>query len=360
VLILKLNTLCIQSESLACSCRTQKKDVEFIRRLEKDLRACQCEPWIDEIEIRHGKPWLDEIFSSGIPSCEVLLCYITENSINSSMVKQEIDARLLERLQNDRVTLLLYVNTEESRSKLRLDLQRLQAPQLNDDNYSVMLPRVVSEIWRSYAEHSAAAAAQSEKVKRLEAEIRVKDLESNAAQNIFSASEGTEFSTIWTRLDREAELRITVVKKASRSVGGMPVIGEETVPTDENSTHAEFHLRIGSLFRSAVATEKFQPSKYAVRAAIERDALLLMQLKESEFEITFDIPVDFEVELLRYGLVERQPVPSESSDSRFALTSMFRETFRVVFTAKFDRFLFWIDHNFGQWDPLKPVVRTRQ
>src|SRR5207247_3200204 len=60
-----------------------KKDVDFIRKLDFDLRAAQCDPWLDEIELRSGQPWLDQIFSSGIPSCEIVLCYIIANYIDS-------------------------------------------------------------------------------------------------------------------------------------------------------------------------------------------------------------------------------------------------------------------------------------
>jgi hypothetical protein len=167
-----------------------------------------------------------------------------------------------------------------------------------------------------------------------------------------------EFSTIWTRIDREAVIRVAAVKKAPRNVGGLPVIGEETESTVENTTHAEFHLQLGSLFRSAIANQKFQPSGSAIQKAIKRDVLFLMQLKEAEFEIQYNLPIDFEVELLRYGLVERQAIPPQSSADR--LVSMIGAKFRVVFTSKFDRFLFWIEHNFGQWDSLNLVVRPRE
>lgn len=335
-----------------------KRDIEFIRRLESDLRACQCEPWIDEIEIRHGKPWLDEIFASGIPSCEILLCYVTENSLESTMVQQEIDVRLLERLQNDRVTLLLYVNSSESRSKLRLDLQRLQIPMLNSENYTAMLPSVVAAIWQSYTEHFAAGAVQSERVKRLEAEIKIRELEASSSKDIFTTSEAAEFSAIWARLDREVSIGVGVVKKESRVVGGMGVIGERTESNLENTTHQDFSINVGGVFLAAVVPQKFQPSHSIIHDTIERDVLQILNLSVEKFEANFDLPVDFDGELLRYGLVERQPVPSEIGNSLLALT--IRPNFRVVFTSKFDRFAFWIDHNFGAGAVKRPIARLRQ
>ena len=335
-----------------------KKDIEFIRRLESDLRSCQCEPWIDEIEIRHGKPWLDEIFAAGIPSCEVLLCYITADSVESNMVKQEIDARLLERLQNDRVTLLLYVDSDDSRSRLRLDLQRLQAPVLNAANYSVMLPRVVAAVWRSYAEHFAIVAAQSEKVKRLEAEIRVKELESNLSKDIFTTREVSEFSIAWARINSEVDLQASLTKKELRAIGGMPVLGERTNPTPENTIQANFYLHIGNLFRSTVANQKFQPTSSLIYDAVLHDVFVLLNFKEADYQIELKLPIDFESELLRFGFVERQPMPPVSNEKQYA--SMFRPKFRVVFTSKFDRFVYWIERSFGQWEKGKSVVRARE
>ena len=332
-----------------------KKDVDFIRRLDADLRSCQCDTWIDEIEIRHGRPWLDEIFSAGIPSCEVVLCYVTENSVESNMVRQEIDARLLERLQNDRVALLLYLSTGELRPRLRLDLQRLQAPVLNDSNYSVMLPRIVAEIWRSYAELSAASAAQSERVKRLEAELRIKELESSAADSVFSASENTEFTAIWSRIDRDVDLSVDVVRKSKAVIGGLSEIGAETESTKGNTTHVKFALKLGCLFRSAIATQKFQPSATAVREVVSREVLFHLQLQAQDYEAKFQMPVDIDTDLLKFGLVERQATQPNPSASRIA--SMMHVPFRVVFTAKFDRFLFWLEHNFGAWDSLSTALR---
>lgn len=173
-----------------------KKDVDFINRLDADLRGAQCETWIDDIELRPGQPWLDQIFGSGIPSCEIVLCYYTENSAKSAVFMQELDARLIERLHNSRVTLLLYVSRAELRSKLRLDLQRLQVPEINEENYSFAFPRLVAEIWRSYAESLVQAATDSERVKRLEAELRIKELERDASTGIFTIAESSEFRAI--------------------------------------------------------------------------------------------------------------------------------------------------------------------
>jgi TIR domain len=335
-----------------------KKDVEFIRRLEADLRACQCDPWIDEVELRHGQPWLEQIFSSGIPSCDVVLCYITENSIESEMVRQEIDARLVERLRSSRVTLLLYVAKTELRQRLRLDLQRLQVPELNADNYAKVFPRVVAEIWRSFSDSVAASAVQSERVRRLEAELRVKELESSAAATVFSKSEDAEFANVWSRIDREIRLdaRLTSIK-SSKPAEDQPDTATDSGEQLESTQDGVFWLKLSSLFRASIAEQKFQLSSYDVRQKINDDIRFLLKPTSSNYQVAIDMPVDVETEMLRYGFVERQPTPSPRERSAIAF---FHEPFRLVFTPKFDRFGFWLEYTHGPWEPLSLVVRIHE
>jgi hypothetical protein len=335
-----------------------KRDVEFIRRLEADLRACQCDPWIDEIELRHGQPWLEQVFSSGIPSCEVVLCYITENSIESEMVRQEIDARLLERLSSSRVTLLPYVAKAELRKTLRLDLQRLQILELNDDNYAKVFPRVVAEIWRSFSDFAAASAVQSERVKRLEAELRVKELESNAVATIFSKSEDAEFTTIWSRIDREVRLDVRLTQ--ARSIKPAEGHAEEAANSEkqpESALDGVFWLKLSALFRASIAEQKFQLSSFDARQTVEDTIKLHWMATSSDYQAAFKMPVDIETEMLRYGFVERQPTPPPRERG---IATLIHRPFRLVFTPKFDRFVFWIEYTHGPWDPLSLVVRRQE
>ena len=330
-----------------------KKDVEFIRKLDLDLRTAQCDPWLDEIELRSGQPWLDQIFSSGIPSCEIVLCYITANSIESAVFKQEMDARLLERLQNARVSLLLYVASPDLRSKLRLDIQRLQMPELNGGNYVELFPRIVAEIWRSYAESVVLSAVEAERVKRLEAELRIKELESNATATVFTASENAEFTIIWSRLDRKVQATAEVRRKANaQTASGKSEEAPETSAARKVANYS-FVLDAGHLFRVCVLSQKFQPSSYEVNDRIRRDALLHLGLNTSEFDASIDMPLDVDEALLRYGFVQRQYAPSNASDQ---IVLMMQDPFKLMFTSKFDRFGFWIEHNFGASEPLVSVV----
>ena len=66
------------------------------------------------------------------------------------------------------------------------------------------------------------------------------------------------------------------------------------------------------------------------------------------------MPFNVDEALLRYGFVQRQYVPSNASDTK--IVRMMQSPFKLMFTSKFDRFGFWIEHNFGASEPLVSVV----
>lgn len=127
-----------------------KSDISFVQQLYDDLRHCQIDPWLDSEEIRHGQPWLDAIFESGIPTCDCVLVYLSTASIESPMVKKEIDASIIQKLRDNRVAFLPYICDSALRRLLRVDIQTIQIPEWNTANYSILLPRVVAEIWHSF------------------------------------------------------------------------------------------------------------------------------------------------------------------------------------------------------------------
>ena len=186
-----------------------KKDTEFIDILCKDLRLCQIEPWLDSEEIRQGQPWLDAIFESGIPTCDAILVYLTESSIGSPVVKKEIDASIIKKLKDSHVAFLPYVSQDILRDKLRVDIQTLQTPEWNKQNYAEMLPRVVAEIWHSYLDRVVLSVASQEKVRRLEAENELEKLKKTGIEGIFDARELADFEFIWNQFDRHDVMSIS-------------------------------------------------------------------------------------------------------------------------------------------------------
>lgn len=55
------------------------KDKPFIKRLAADLKMCKVGTWLDSEEIRDGKSFIDAIFLDGIPRCNSVIIYLTEN-----------------------------------------------------------------------------------------------------------------------------------------------------------------------------------------------------------------------------------------------------------------------------------------
>jgi len=141
-----------------------KKDVDFINPLAEDLRSCQIEPWLDSEDIRHGEPWLDAIFESGIPTCDCIIVYLTENSIDSPMVKKEIDTSILQKLKDNHIGFIPYVSFAPLREKLRPDIQALQTLEWNAKNYQTLLPRVVAEIWRYFLDRTVKSSISGKKI----------------------------------------------------------------------------------------------------------------------------------------------------------------------------------------------------
>lgn len=272
---------------------------------------------------------------------------------------QELDARLIERLHNARVSLLLYVADSGLRSRLRLDLQRLQVPELNEDNYSSIFPRLVAEVWRCYAESLVQTSIDSERIKRLEAELRVRELESDASESIFTASEQAEFKAIWARIDRKLPLNVFVERKRPPKplVGGMVELDSDvSLEAGPDAQTLEFLLFVGALFRQSVLKQKFQPSTYVLHDAVESDLKNRLNLNADEFQISFEIPFDIESELLKFGFAQRQYAPPPATGSR--LENMMRQPFKLMFTSKFDRFAFWVEQVLGDQDATAILVNA--
>jgi hypothetical protein len=260
-----------------------------------------------------------------------------------------MDARLLERLSNERVGLLVYTESEDLRSQLRLDVQRLQIPEFNESNYEKVLPRLVAEIWRSHGESLVASAVQSEKIKRLEAEMRLQRLESNTPAAIFSPSESAEFAMIWSQIDKDIEIT-AIVKRKNKNSPSRNVVDQHIPPepqvVDDRKNYI-FSVGLGVLFRLVIAHQKYEPSIHHVKHQLQKSIFSRLNLDSNEHEVSVEIPLDFEAILLRYGLVQRQvsPIPISSDSKSFLFRS--RTTYNLFFSTKFDRFCFWLDCNFS-------------
>ncbi len=202
------------------------KNKPFIKRIADDLRACQIECWLDEYEIRDGRPWLKMIFEDGIPTCDAVLVYLTKEALDSKMVERELDAAVVHQLTEGRVNLLPYVSDATIRAQLRSDLQTLHIREWNHDNYLRILPTVVAEIWRSYFERMIEGALLQEKNRRLEQELENKRLLEQVESSVFSAREDQEFQYLHRQLSKKVDVKFSLFKDY-RNDGPRRKIGTE-------------------------------------------------------------------------------------------------------------------------------------
>jgi hypothetical protein len=304
-----------------------KKDAEFIHRLCKDLRLCQIEPWLDSQEIRHGQPWLDAIFESGIPTCDAILIYLTENSIESPVVKKEIDASIIKKLKESHVAFLPYVSKEILRDQLRLDIQALQTLEWNKQNYAEMLPRVVAEIWHSYLDRVVLSVAKDEKVRRLEAEL---ELEKLKRDDIFDAQENADFEFIWGQFDYNDIINVSCYTRNKDGSKG-------------EKTHYAFKVRLQTIIPQL---DKIDDLDYSFNCLVRFlkeffKTVLPAVEKEKYIELKWTRLFDFMNELQMYGLIKRSQkieTPFGGSDSGLQTTNC------LVLADKLYRFKYWLAH----------------
>jgi len=308
-----------------------KDDIAFIDRLYNDLRKCQIEPWLDSEEIRHGKPWLDAIFEDGIPTCDSVLVYFTENSLNSAMVKKEIDSGILQQLKTNSISFLPYVNDAKIRQTLRSDIQALQVLVWNNDNYLILLPEVVAEVWRSFLERMISNAIKNERVRRLEAELELEKLKRSIHNGVFSESENRDFGYIWKKLDRFENVNI-----------------EETAKREGNEWEGvcihKFSFHIGSLIPFISDSNHSHYESYLIDELLE--GLLKPYLKkgkkvdEKRIGLVLKSCPDIGDELLMYGFTKRVHIPPSKEENTFF--TVMHSSFRFVYSERIERFKYWL------------------
>jgi len=309
-----------------------KADSAFVERLYADLRKCQIDPWLDSEDIRHGKPWLDSVFEDGIPTCDCILVYLTEHSVRSAMVKKELDAALLQQLKDKQVALLPYVNSENVRDELRADIQALQVPVLNSDNYASLLPRVVAEIWRSFLERTVASAVRQERVRRLEAELELEKLKKASGDSVFTPAEEREFEYIRECLDRFEPVEFREREKVE---GGMRTIGTIL-----------FEVSALSILPGIADSQHYEYSDAAV-VMLLRDTLephiegYDRQSKDRSLAVTRS--PELADELLMYGFVQRvhHDRPKNERGGVLGILS-YGPSHHFVYTDRLERFKYWL------------------
>ena len=304
-----------------------KADAAFVERVRDDFFKCQIHPWLDTQEIRHGQPWLDAIFVGGIPTCDCVLVYLTETSIESPMVKKEIDAAIVKKLQDNHVAFLPYVSHAALRKQLRVDIQALQTLEWNNDNYTEFLPTVIAEIWHSFMDRRLIVATSEERAKRLEMELEV-ERHKNAKGGVFSDSEEKDFGYIWKQFDREESFKFAIAR--------VDVYGKHTEisSVDVNINCQPLVAHINEYMRYELNYHALRMYLTArINDELDKDGSLPQQ-----HDVTVTSKLDFRLELLTFGLLRRE------TETEYSFNQP-RTVGKQYLSEKMMRFRYWLAYN---------------
>jgi len=251
------------------------------------------------------------------------------------MVKKELDAALLQQLKDEHVSLLPYVENQELRPQLRSDLQSLQIPVFNGENYTALLPCVAAEIWRSYLERMLAIGVQSEKLKRLEAERKLHDLESAKGEGIFSTSEERDFQHIRGRLGRYEKVEVIALTKAQ---------GKQEQGSEQ---HLFFEVELLSLIPPITGSKEWEYSNHLALRTLEDTLCPIILDEKSEFAgtaLSISQYPQLADEFLMYGFVRRVYRESAGSERLRGMLSGFSlsNAHHFEYTEKVERFKHWL------------------
>ncbi len=159
-----------------------KKDKLFIEKLANDLQKSGIDVWYDEWEIPVGESIRRKIFEEGITECDLFFVYLTENSIPSYWVQEELDGALIHEIEKQHSFLALFVNNDDSRNRLSIDLKARNIPVFNDKEYLISFGKLLTKTWQSYTKSEIKEKAKDAKLEILELQKKNSDLEKNILQ----------------------------------------------------------------------------------------------------------------------------------------------------------------------------------
>ena len=304
-----------------------KKDEKFIQGLHNDLRKCQIDPWMDTEEIRDGKSWLKVIFEDGIPTCDVVIVYFTENSLASKMVGKEVDAALVEHLSEKGIAFLPYVENEELRAKLRSDIRSLQCRVWNHTNYSEILPTVVAEIWHTHLERVVQIATLQERNFRLELELEVSRLKEKNINDIFLPAEDTDFRNVYERLNKQITITYDLWERIKSDSRGK-LIGKDTFKFNL------FKIMTNYIREGHVILDNFR-LEHSMEKYLETCGYPSSVNELHRYYGNIKMNYDYIVNLRTYGLIRKIQVIDHNN----------KTTYENDFTEKMYRFLYWTEYN---------------
>lgn len=154
-----------------------KKDKDIIERVANDLRRARINVWYDEWEIPTGESFTKKIFEEGIPNCDLFFIYLTKESIDSYWVQRELDAAFIKDIEVKGGFFALFVDSEETRKSMRIDLRAINSPILRADEYYNGLINLISRIWEATIKRTIEETKESYQLDKLKLQNEILVLE---------------------------------------------------------------------------------------------------------------------------------------------------------------------------------------
>lgn len=158
-----------------------KKDKLFIEEVAASLRAARIDVWYDEWEIPVGESFRSSI-NDGISQSDLFFVYLTPHSVESSWVQLELDAAFVKKINTQKETLALFVDSNETRTQLPLDMQTLHSPILNKEDYIKPLSQLIAKAYESKARTELLEVHKNHRLEVLEIQDELKSLRLEIAQ----------------------------------------------------------------------------------------------------------------------------------------------------------------------------------
>ncbi|MCK4820113.1 toll/interleukin-1 receptor domain-containing protein [bacterium] len=180
-----------------------KHDLDFIEQLAHDLRPSRVQVWYDDWEIPPGASLRAKIFDEGISRCDLFFVYLTNSSAKSSWVQQELDAAFVTELESKGGFLALFVDSDETRENLPLDLRSRRLPIINTETYNTRLLELVALAWEGLTRRRTAQAKEDSRIEKLELqksllekELEIERLRSEGRNRIVQVLDSLSGTTI--------------------------------------------------------------------------------------------------------------------------------------------------------------------
>jgi hypothetical protein len=119
----------------------------FVLDFAKRLRSKGIDAWVDSWEMLPGDSLVDKIFNEGLKSCTAFIVVLSNNSVNSKWVREELNAGIVKRIEDNTKLIPIRLDGCDIPSALK-DTMRIDIPDVTACDREV--ERVVNAIYGQY------------------------------------------------------------------------------------------------------------------------------------------------------------------------------------------------------------------